>query len=191
MKRIIGITGPSGAGKSTVSEHFKKVGAHIIDADVVARNVVLPGKPALKEIEKEWPEAVSQGNLDRKVMAQIAFGSETELHKLNSITHKYIISEIKDEIEKSDSTVFVVDAIALFESELISLCDVTIAVSADKATRISRIMARDNLTRKEAERRINAQKNDEFYKERADFTVVNDEADIANEKIGQIIKEIL
>ena len=96
MKKIIGITGPSGAGKSTVSAEFGKVGAHIIDADVVAREVVMPGKPALEEIKIEWPEAVSEGVLDRKVMARIAFGSEAELHKLNSITHKYIISDIKE-----------------------------------------------------------------------------------------------
>lgn len=190
MKKIIGITGPSGAGKSTVSEYFKKVGAHIIDADIVARDVVMPGKPALEKIKNEWPEAVIEGVLDRKVMARIAFGNSDELHKLNSITHKYIISEIKEKIKKSDSTVFVIDAIALFESELIDLCDVTIAVIADKETRISRIMARDNLTRIEAESRINAQKSDEFYKDRADYTIENNDG-VTDEKIGQILKEIL
>ena len=92
------------------------------------------------------------------------------------------------EIEKSDKEIFVIDAIALFESELIDLCDVTIAVIADKETRILRIMARDNLTRDEAESRINAQKNDEFYTEHADFVVVNDGDE---DKVGQILKEIL
>lgn len=190
MKKIIGITGPSGAGKSTVSAYFKERGAHIIDADIVARNVVLPGKPALKEIEKEWPEAVSQGSLDRKMMARIAFGNESELHKLNAITHKYIISDIRAEIEKSHKEIFVIDAIALFESELVSMCDVTVAVIADKETRVLRIMARDNLTRIEAENRINAQKSDDFYVSRADYIIENNDG-TENEKIVRILKEIL
>ena len=190
MKKIIGITGPSGAGKSTVSEYFKKVGAHIIDADIVAHDVVMPGKPALEKIKKEWSEAVIEGALDRKVMARIAFSSDAELHKLNSITHKYIISDIKEEIKKSNADIFVIDAIALFESELGAMCDVTIAVIADKETRVLRIMARDNLTRIEAESRINAQKNDEFYKDRADYTIENNDG-VTDEKIGQILKEIL
>jgi len=135
-------------------------------------------------------EAVKDGVSDRKVMARIAFGSEAELHKLNSITHKYIIDEIKEEVEKSTSKVFVIDAIALFESELIGLCDVTVAVIADKDTRIKRIMARDNLTQDEAESRINAQKSDEFYTDRADYTIENS-GGLTDEKIGQILKEIL
>ena len=188
--KIIGITGPSGAGKSTVSEYFKKAGAHIIDADVVAREVVKTGRPALKEIEKEWPEAVKDGVFDRKIMARIAFSNDAELHKLNGITHKYIISEIKNEIEKSDKELFVLDAIALFESELGSMCDVTVAVIAEKEARILRIMARDNLTRVEAESRINAQKSDEFYKSRADYIIENSDG-LTDEKIGQILKEIL
>ncbi len=191
MKKIIGITGPSGAGKSTVSALFKESGAHIIDADIVAREVVTLGKPALDEIKKEWPEAVVDGVLDRRVMARIAFSDESELHKLNSITHKYIIEEIKDEIKKSAATLFVIDAIALFESELKSMCDVTIAVIAKKDTRISRIMARDNLTRDAAESRINAQKSDDFYIDNADFTIYNDENSDFCEKVGQILKEIL
>lgn len=189
ISMIIGITGPSGAGKSTVSARFKEVGACTIDADIVAREVVAPGKPALEEIKKEWPQAVVNGSLDRKVMARIAFGSDAELHKLNSITHKYIISDIKEKIKKSDADIFVIDAIALFESELVSMCDVTIAVIADKETRILRIMARDNLTRGEAENRINAQKNDEFYIENADYTIVNNHD--TDEEIGRILKEIL
>lgn len=189
--KIIGITGPSGAGKSTISEFFREVGAHIIDADVVARKVVEPGEPALKDIEKEWPEVVKNGVFDRKAMARIAFGNDTELHKLNSITHKYIISIIKEEIEKSDKDLFVIDAIALFESELVLMCDATIAVIADKDVRVKRIMKRDNLTRIDAENRINAQKNDEFYTDNADYIIFNNGDGVANEKIGQMLKEIL
>lgn len=83
-----------------------------------------------------------------------------------------------------------IDAIALFESELIGLCDVTIAVIADKETRVLRIMARDNLTRDEAESRINAQKSDKFYTDRADYTIENSDG-LTDEKMGQILKEIL
>ena len=173
--KIIGVTGGSGAGKTTVTKHFEKYDAEIIDADVLAREIVDAGMPALDEIKKEWPGVVVGGVLDRKALAKIVFNDERELHKLNAITHKYVIDEINKRIDKSKKEIFVIDAIALFESGLAHICDATICVIADKSTRIKRIMERDGLTLKEAEERINAQKSDDFYKENADYVIYNND----------------
>lgn len=173
--KIIGITGGSGAGKTTVTKHFEKYDAEILDADVLAREIVKSGMPALDEIKKEWHDVVINGELDRRALAKIVFNDDEELHKLNTITHKYIIDEINKRIEKSKKEIFVIDAIALFESGLADICDATICVIADKRTRIKRIMERDGLTLKEAEERINAQKSDDFYKNHADYVIYNND----------------
>ncbi len=173
--KIIGITGGSGAGKTTVSEHFKKYDAEIVDADILAREIVGRGMPALDEIKKEWQGVVIDGELNRRALAKIVFNDACELHKLNTITHKYIIDEINKRIKKSQKEIFVIDAIALFESGLAKLCDATICVLADKETRIKRIMERDALTQKEAQERINAQKSDDFYMTHSDYVIYNND----------------
>ncbi len=190
--RIIGITGGSGAGKSTVAKIFESMGAEVADADEIYRKVTGKGSASLCEIKKVWPEAVKNGELDRKVLAAIVFNSEAELHKLNSITHKYVIDEIKAMIEKSTAEIFVIDAIALFESGLFRLCHKTLAVVAQKGTRIARIMARDGLTKSEALMRINAQKSDTFFTENADYTIENDiNQQHTEEQIGRILGELV
>ena len=181
--KIIGITGKSGAGKTTVTKYFKKYDAEIIDADILAREVVKKGMPALAEIEKEWKDVVENGSLNRRALAKIVFNDASELHKLNTITHKYIVEEIKERIKNSHAEIFVIDAIALFESGLSKLCDVTICVTADKDVRIKRIMARDNLTKIEAEERINAQQSDEFYEEKVDFIIFYNETESNLEEV--------
>ena len=80
--RIIGVTGGTGGGKTTITKIMEKHGAHICDADVVARKVVEPGQPALSEIAGMW-NVVSGGVLDRKALAKIVFSNENEFHKLN------------------------------------------------------------------------------------------------------------
>ncbi len=184
--RIIGVTGGTGGGKTTITQMMKKLGAYVVDADVVARKVVEPGCPALCEIAARW-DVVEKGVLNRKALAKIVFNDEAQLHKLNTIVHKYVIEEIKKELAECEADIFVIDAIALFESGLAQMCDVTIAVIADKDVRCQRIMARDGLTHDEALCRINAQKSDSFYIESADFVIYNNDG-VDDEEIGRIIK---
>ena len=184
--RIIGVTGGTGGGKTTITKIMEKYGAQICDADVVARKVVEPGQPALCEISGMW-NVVHDGVLDRKALAKIVFSDEKELHKLNGIVHKYVIEEIKKELAECRQNVFVIDAIALFESGLSDMCDATVAVIADKSIRCQRIMERDGLTYDEALLRINAQKNDEYYIENADFVIYNNNG-VDDREIGRIIK---
>lgn len=186
--KIIGLTGGSGAGKSTVAEIIAGFDAEIIDADVIAREVVEPGKPAIKEIADEWHGVVTDDVLNRAALAKIVFNDERELHKLNTITHKYIIDEINARIKDFKGELFVIDAALLFESGLSDLCDITVSVIAQKEERIKRIIARDNLTRIQAEERINAQKSDDFYITNADFVIYNNKGE---EDLKEEIKNII
>lgn len=98
---VIGLTGNIGSGKSTVARRLKDLGAHAIDADQVAREVVLPGTPALQEIAEHFgPEVLDgAGALDRKKMGSIVFGDPEAMEKLNNITHPIIKAEINRQIE--------------------------------------------------------------------------------------------
>ncbi len=191
MKKIIGLTGGSGAGKGEVLKCFKSLGAYTIDTDITYKNTVKRGMPALLEIKDEFGDGVilENGELNRKALAKIVFNSDVKLHNLNEITHKYITEEIIKEIKDAKEKVVVIDAPALFESGIDKMCDKTVFVKADKKTRIERIMARDNLTETEAQERINAQKNDEFFIKACDFTIENNgKKDELKGKVEQILR---
>lgn len=169
---IIGITGGSGGGKTTVSKEFEKAGFKIIDADEVAHRVMKKGTKCLEEVVDAFSEEylTIDGELDRKKLGSLVFNCPEKLELLNSITHKHIINEIKEEM--TDKTV--IDAIGLFETELYTLCDSTVFVYCPKEIRVKRIMERENINEEYALSRINAQKSDDYFKSKADFTVIND-----------------
>ncbi len=193
MPKIIGLTGQSGAGKSTVSGMFASLGCHSIDTDKVARKVVEPGRPALLEITQTFGADVlkEDGTLNRPALATIVFSDPAELEKLNHITHKYITEEVKKEIASCGKDVVIVDAPALFESGIDSMCDIIVSVLADEETRIRRIMKRDSLSREKAEERIHAQKDDNFYRNRSHFVLENNEMlEESEEAVHKILKSV-
>ncbi len=174
---ILGITGGSGCGKTTVSDILSANGVDVIDCDLVAKKIVEPNEPALKEIKDFFGnEYINQdGTLDRKKLANLVFNSPDKLLKLNEITHKYVEKYIDLYIKNSKAEIIGIDAAALIESGIYKKCDFVISVLADKEIREERIMLRDNLSKDEASSRINAQKNDEFYIEKSDFIVYNND----------------
>ena len=92
---VIGLTGPTGAGKSTARDIAKKCGFFVIDADKVSRDVTKKGSKLLPLLEAEFGGVVKCGELDRKDLGLKAFSSAENTKKLNSITHPFIVSEIK------------------------------------------------------------------------------------------------
>lgn len=174
--KIIGITGGIGAGKTTVCDEMKRCGAEIIDADKIARQIVQKDMPALKEIENEFGKDVLTpgGELNRKKLADIVFSDEEKLKVLNCITHKYILAEMKLRVKNSVSEVVVLDVPLLFQCDFPIKCDLTVAVVADKETRVQRIMKRDGVKRSEAESRMSKQLTDEEYSDFADICFEND-----------------
>lgn len=175
---IIGITGGSGSGKSTVANLLCELGACTIDADAVYHKLLNESNEMMRELKARFPEAVdADGKLQRRLLAKIVFSDIDALSDLNAIAHKFVLAETEREIGKRyqrNEEYLCIDAIALFESNLKSVCDVTIGVIAPRDIRIERIMKRDSLDRDAALDRINAQQNDEFYKERCDYIIIND-----------------
>lgn len=176
MKKLIGLTGKTGAGKSTVSKMLEGFGAFIIDGDKVAREVLnLSPDLELKLKAAFGNDIYENGVLLRKELAKRAFSSHENTELLNSIFHPVInkrLFELSNEAFKTHS-VAVVDAAAVIESGFYKSCDCLITVYAPESIRLERIMRRDSLTKEEAMRRINAQKDDEFYFSKSDIIINN------------------
>lgn len=175
---ILGLTGPSGAGKSLAAQHLVQRGFSHVDADKAARAIAMPGSPCLKELAAEFGTEIicADGSLDRKKLAKLAFGGN-KVERLNAITHPYIINEINralSALESSGARYAILDAPALFESGADRICDRILAVTAGRELRIKRIMERDGITQEQAQSRVDAQPDDDFYTTKADFTAGSD-----------------
>ena len=175
MSYILGLTGPTGAGKGVFSQCAEEFGFNVIDCDAVARRAVRPGMPALARLTEVFGKGVlrENGELDRGKLAEIAFSSRGKTELLNKTVLPYIKELVIGEI-KGDFVLL--DAPTLFESGIDKLCNSTVAVTAAKEVRRSRIIARDGISTAAAERRISAGKPDEFYKENADTVFENNES---------------
>lgn len=167
----IWLTGGSGCGKSTAAAVFQKNGYKIIDADRIARELTQKGGAAYDALIAAFPAAVCKetGEMDRKRLAAIVFRDENALEVLNSITHPYIIAEIKA-LQKGEKNVLM--DVPLPNTFGVS-CDKTLVITAPRNTRIQRIMARDALCESEAIARIDAQKSEAVYQKEADKVIVN------------------
>ncbi|MGE5572905.1 MAG: dephospho-CoA kinase [Bacteroidota bacterium] len=174
---IIGVTGGIASGKSLVASELAHRGAFVIDVDQVARELVEPGKPALEAIIGEFGAGFrrSDGTLDRRSLGRLVFGNRNALARLNGIMFPRLREATQDRVREAarDHSLVVVDAAVLYEAGLDALVDRVICVTADEATRVERIMARNGLSREEAIDRVKAQAGLEEQVGRADFVVDN------------------
>jgi dephospho-CoA kinase len=174
-KYIIGLTGQTGSGKTTAAGYFRKKGFAVIDCDLVAHEAITEPE-CLEKLEVEFgPEIIlSDGSLDRRALGRIVFVDAEKLLKLNKITHPPIVEKILELSAQSCGHIIILDAPALIESGLYKNCDYIISIVADKHTRLKRIAKRDNLPLSEAEKRVNSQKCEDFYKSASDLVIQND-----------------
>lgn len=175
---VTGLTGKTGAGKSTVASYLKEKGCFVIDGDLVAREIVMPSSPALKELAEAFGKDIilEDGSLDRKALAQKAFSSAEGTTLLNRITHPHIKARFEELLAKASKEGFavaVIDAAALLESDCKDLCEKIIVVHADEQIRLERILSRDRITYEQAMTRINGQKDDNYYLRQADIVIFN------------------
>lgn len=161
--KVIGLTGGIASGKSTVSQVLRNLGAVILDADQVAREIVAPSQPAWQEIVKAFgPEILqSDGQIDRVALGQLVFADPKARQKLNALTHPVIRAEFERRLAvlraKQPHCIAVVDAPLLMEAEMTDLVDEIWVVAVDVSTQIQRLMARDGLSVREAQQRIASQ----------------------------------
>jgi len=158
---VIGITGPIGCGKSTVAGWLAEAGATIVDADLIARQVVEPGEPALAEVIAAFGGAIMRpdGTLDRAALGRIVFSDAGQLARLEAIVHPAVrprILEALAEARRQGAPAAAVEAIKLVEGGLAEACDEVWLVVCSPEEQVDRLVARGS-TREEAAVRIAAQ----------------------------------
>lgn len=171
----IGLTGGIGAGKSAVAATFTKLGAFLIDTDVIAREVVAPNSDGLLAVARVWPRAVRNGVLDRGALADIVFADPSARQRLNELLHPHIrrvAMEREARAKPGQVTVHVVPL--LFETGYDRLVDASVLVVAPLEQRIARVVERDNLDEARVRARVAAQMEPEQARRNADFIIEND-----------------
>jgi dephospho-CoA kinase len=176
--KIIGLTGQSGAGKSTVSDLFSQKNAEVINADLLVRELYDGGSPCLKTLAAEFGEDIidKDGSVCRPLLAQRAFSSKHNTALLGAIVHPFVmalfLSRAKAAADNGKAMV-VYDAPQLFESNADVICDCIVGVVADREKRIARICSRDKISVEAANQRINAQLDEEFFRQSCDYIITN------------------
>lgn len=159
--RMVGLTGGIASGKSTVSQILRELGAQIIDADLVAREVVEPGTPGLVAIAARFPGVVGDdGRLDRARLGARIFADREERAALNEIIHPLIHEAVLQKTQAlagQGTTTIVYDAPLLIENGLHHAMDQVILVAAPREVQVRRLMARNGLSEQEANSRIDSQ----------------------------------
>jgi len=175
---VIGLTGGIASGKSTVSQMIKEQGIRVVDADVIAKEAVAKGTPALQQIVQTFGEDVllPNGELNRQQLGAIIFSDEEKRKQLNAIVHPEVRKEMlkqRDEGVSQQETFVVLDIPLLFESQLESLVDRIIVVYTTPELQLSRLMNRNDLSEEEALNRIHSQQSLEEKCKKADRVIEN------------------
>ncbi|MGG0656364.1 dephospho-CoA kinase [Rummeliibacillus pycnus] len=175
---IIGLTGSIASGKSTVGKMLQELGLKIVDADIVARDVVKPGTETLGKIVEVFGEDIlmKNGEMNRPKLGEIIFHDPAKRKELNAIIHPAIRKEMlrqRDEwLEKGEKHV-VLDIPLLFESRLQHFVEKILVVSVSEDTQLTRLMERNHLSEEEAEARIASQLPLSVKEEGADAVIYN------------------
>lgn len=176
---IIGLTGGIASGKSTVAKMLKEKGAHLLDADVLAREAVEPEQPAWREIVDWLGESIllPDRNIDRAKLAGLVFNDRRMLEKLNHIVHPWVGARFMEQAEtlkqQDPHGVIVYDVPLLIEAGLKRAVDCVLLVHVPRDTQIARLQQRDGLSRSQAEARLNSQLPLDEKKKHADYTIDN------------------
>lgn len=162
MTLVIGLTGGIASGKSTVANMFEELNIPVIDADQIAREVVMPKEETYNKIVEFFGESILQEDrtLNRKKLGAIVFADETKRKQLNELIHPAIRKRMlkrRDKYIEKNVPCVVLDIPLLYENKLTHFVEKIIVVYVDEKTQLKRLMNRDHLSEKEAKQRINAQ----------------------------------
>ena len=187
---IIGITGNSGTGKTLlckkIIENEKQFS--LIDADEIAKELACPGETYFNEIVSLFGNDIltNEGVIDRKKLAEIIFTDSEKRDELDSLTYKYVVEEIIKRVKDLNTNV-IIDAPLLMESGLNKICDIVISIICDRETKLERICARDNIDKKVALKRLDSQKEDDYYIQNSNYVIVNNENSNLEQEANDVI----
>jgi dephospho-CoA kinase len=176
---LVGLTGSIATGKSTVSSMFEALGCVILDADILAREVVAPGEPALAKIVEEFGRDVllPDGTLDRKKLGAVIFGDPARRKRLEEITHPAIrdrfLRHLADLEARGFEGLVLWDAPVMIETGGHKAMEKLVVVATDEATQAARLRARDTIDAVEAERKIRSQMPVADKAKLADYVIDN------------------
>lgn len=174
----IGLTGGIASGKSTISGMLREFGAYIIDADEIARKIVMPNQPAWHGIVAHFGTEIllPDGKINREILGAKIFKNKAERQCLEKITHPHIKEEMQKSIAHAKSigeSVIVLDVPLLFESGWSKMVDGIWVVYVEKEIQLSRLMERNQLTRQQAQERVDAQMSLDEKVKQADVVIDN------------------
>ncbi|WP_436870488.1 dephospho-CoA kinase [Acinetobacter courvalinii] len=176
MGFILGITGGIGSGKSAATQWFESQGISVVDADIVAREVVEPGQPALQAIQQAFGDWVllEDGNLDRRALREHIFQFPQARQTLEKITHPAIRQSIIQQLQQAESPYVILVSPLLFETNQHQLTHHTLLVDADEQTQLQRASQRDGQSEEQIRKIIAAQMPRAQKQQLANDIVVND-----------------
>ncbi len=172
---VVGLTGGIGSGKSAVSRQLETLGIQVIDADIVAREVVEPGEPALQRIAERFGNEVltDDGQLDRRQLRAIVFADSKQRTWLEDLLHPLIRDRILQQLDAAQSAYTVLVSPLLLETDQHLLVNHTVVVDVEAAQQISRTASRDNSSEEQVRAILAAQMSREERLDRADSVVDN------------------
>ncbi|RCW66327.1 dephospho-CoA kinase [Saliterribacillus persicus] len=196
MTLVIGLTGNIATGKSTISKMFNdNFHIPIIDADIIAREVVEPGEQAYNKIVETFGEEIldNERKINRPFLGKIVFSDEFKREALNKIVHPEVRKEMLDKLnywKSQNKRAVVLDIPLLFENNLDILVDKTIVVSADTSTQLARLVKRNKLTEEDARKRMEAQMPLHVKETKAD-AVIDNNGTVENslEQLSEILED--
>ncbi|WEV70425.1 dephospho-CoA kinase [Lactobacillus sp. ESL0785] len=178
MTLVLGVTGGIASGKSTADAFFRQKQIPIIDSDLIAHDILNPGKIGYKQVVQQFGPTIlnADGTINRRKLGQLVFGDAEQLAILNQITHPLIFQTIQTKITQNRQTgaaIVIVDAPVLFESGGQKYCDQTLLIAIPKALQVKRLMQRDQLSKQAALERINSQMPLAQKAKLADYVITN------------------
>lgn len=197
---VVGLTGGIASGKSEVDRELERLGALVIDADAVARDVVEIGTPGHDAVVKAFGDRVldASGAIDRPALADIIFSDEDSRKLLNSITHPAIfqemirrVTEYADNRAPEEVPAVVLDAALIVDTGVTGVFDLLVVVTAGEATRVTRLVETRGMSEAEARGRIASQVSDSRRAKMADLTIINDgTVEELKDRVGDVWEEI-
>lgn len=191
-KTVIGVTGGVASGKTTAASLILGYDADVVDADEVSRKLSVSGGELERKMASAFPDALSDGFIDRLKLRKIVFGSKSQLEKLNSLTRQEIKKKVEAEIAASQKSLVFLIVPLMFESGFDELCDRVITVSCPVEVRIERLKKRDGISTELAKKMIAAQMTDEEREKFSDYTVSsNCSEEEFKKRFNSIVEELV